>query len=77
VNADPHKRTKVSANDVTAVIAEHCDTHQTGLLLIDTGNVGLLLLSTHPTLSAGFHKEAESLADALEVPLISREGCSF
>lgn len=67
--------TEVAARDVTEVIAEQCDTHQTGLLMLGTGNAGLLLLGTYG--GAGYcTAEAQALADVLGVPLISRQGCS-
>lgn len=70
-------RTEVTPDDVTAVIAEQCDVHQTGLLMIDTGDrAGLLLITMYAILSERYEKDAASMADALGVPLITREGCS-
>jgi len=66
----------ITATDVTEVIAEHCDTHHTGLLLLGTDTVGVVHLATFAVLGDYFMDEAASMAGALGVPLLSREGCS-
>lgn len=68
-------RTEISADNVTEVIAEQCDDHGTGKLLIGTDNAGLVWLGTYASPDR-CNAEAESLALAIDVPLITREGCS-
>lgn len=68
--------TEVCAGDVTEVIAERCDEHGTGLLRLATKNARMLHLSTFAVAGEHFGNEADALAQALRVPLISTEGCS-
>jgi hypothetical protein len=69
-------QTDITACDVTEVIAEHCDTHRTGLLMLGTDNASVVHLTTFAVAGDYFMEEAASIAGALGVPLLSREGCS-